>query len=85
MSRSPKNRSGLNQFKQQVIREATGMHIGHLKDVSIEVAKHLNIPLNKTGNRDIQARDAGKIGGFIGGHMVKEMVRMAENELARDH
>lgn len=85
MSRSPKNRNELNQFKQQVISEATGMHIGHPEDVSMEVAKQLNIPLKKTGNGDIRAKDAGKIGGFIGGHMVKEMVRMAQDELAKDH
>lgn len=84
MSGSPKNRNELNQFKQQVISEATGMNIGHSEDVSMEVAKHLDIPLKRTGNGDIQAKDAGKIGGFIGGHMVKEMIRMAQDELAKD-
>lgn len=47
-----------------------------------EVARELGIPLNKGYNGNIRASDAGKIGGAIGGNMVKEMVRMAEQQLA---
>lgn len=46
-----------------------------------EVANELGIPLNKGYNGNITASDAGKIGGAIGGNMVKEMVRMAEQQL----
>lgn len=47
-----------------------------------EIANELGIPLNKGYNGNIKASDAGKIGGAIGGNMVKEMVRMAEQQLA---
>ncbi|WP_220183991.1 alpha/beta-type small acid-soluble spore protein [Thermoactinomyces mirandus] len=84
MSRSQEKRNELNQLKKLIISEVTGRHIQYPEDVSMEVAKQLNIPLKKTGNGDIRATDAGKIGGFIGGHMVKELVRMAQDELARE-
>ncbi len=48
-----------------------------------EIANELGIPLNKGYNGNITASDAGKIGGSIGGNMVKEMVRMAEQQLAK--
>lgn len=72
------------QFKKQVISRWTGKHIQHPDDVSMEVAKQLEIPFHSTGNREIRAKDAGKIGGVIGGNMVKEMVRMAQKELSKD-
>ncbi len=50
-----------------------------------EIANELGIPLNKGYNGNITASNAGKIGGAIGGNMVKEMVRMAEQQLARNN
>ncbi|WP_411844490.1 alpha/beta-type small acid-soluble spore protein [Schinkia azotoformans] len=49
-----------------------------------EIANELGIPLNKGYNGNITASHAGKIGGAIGGNMVKEMVRMAEQQLANN-
>ncbi|WP_458414117.1 small, acid-soluble spore protein, alpha/beta type [Schinkia sp. CFF1] len=46
-----------------------------------EVANELGIPLKKGDNGEMTASDAGKIGGIIGGNIVKEMVQFAEQQL----
>ncbi len=48
-----------------------------------EIAEDLGIPLQKGYNGDITSREAGRIGGRIGGNMVKVMIRMAEEAMAR--
>lgn len=46
-----------------------------------EVAQDLGIPLRRGYNGDLRARDAGAIGGHIGGRMVRIMIRYAESSL----
>ncbi|KKM09022.1 spore protein [Clostridiales bacterium PH28_bin88] len=50
-----------------------------------EVARELGIPLSPGYNGDLPSREAGriggKIGGKIGGHMVRDMIRLAEQQL----
>lgn len=46
-----------------------------------EVAKDLGIPLARGYNGDMRTRDAGAIGGHIGGRMVRIMIRYAESSL----
>jgi hypothetical protein len=77
----PESGPSLDRFKTEVMSEALGTGIRHPEDVKTEVARRLNIPLKKGGNGDLKAEEAGKIGGAIGGRMVKEMVRMAEQAL----
>lgn len=48
-----------------------------------EIAEDLGIPLHKGYNGDMTTREAGRIGGRIGGNMVKVMIRMAEEAMAR--
>lgn len=75
----PEAREGLNKLKGQVIAEK-----GYTVDKSnpdkakYEVARDLRIPLKKGYNGDIKAKNAGKVGGNIGGQMVREMIQMAE-------
>lgn len=53
-------------------------------NVKYEVARSLGIPLQPGYNGGLKAEDAGKIGGPIGGAMVREMVRMAQEQLAKN-
>jgi len=46
-----------------------------------EVADDLGIPLRRGYNGDLRSRDAGAIGGRIGGRMVRLMIRYAESSL----
>ena len=44
---------------------------------------NLGIPLSKGYNGKLTSEQAGKIGGPIGGNMVKEMVRMAQEQMMK--
>jgi small acid-soluble spore protein D (minor alpha/beta-type SASP) len=73
----PGSRDGLNTMKANLF---------HQKDpssVKFEAAKEQGISLNKAYNGGLSSRDAGKVGGKIGGSMVKEMIKMAEESLAK--
>ncbi|UFJ43059.1 alpha/beta-type small acid-soluble spore protein [Brevibacillus humidisoli] len=47
-----------------------------------KVASNLHIPLKKGYNGDLTAHDSGRIGGQLGGKMVKELIRSAQEKLA---
>ena len=47
-----------------------------------EVAEKLGIPLDQGDNGNLPTREAGKIGGTIGGAKVKKLIEMAEEQLA---
>jgi hypothetical protein len=80
----PSAEEEVNQFKKRVVNHALGTNITNPEDVKMEVAKQFDIPLKKRGgNGEIRAEEAGKIGGFIGGNMVKEMIRMAQLSIAK--
>lgn len=53
-------------------------------DVKYEVAGELGIRMNRGGsNGDMKTEDAGHVGGRIGGAMIREMIRMAQEKLAK--
>ncbi|WP_102347143.1 alpha/beta-type small acid-soluble spore protein [Bacillus sp. Marseille-P3661] len=78
----PGARQQVNNLKDQVMQKQ-GFQGG--QDLKYEVADELGIQLNKGYNGNIRANEAGKIGGKIGGNMVKEMIRMAEQQLAQNN
>lgn len=71
----PNARKGLDGLKAQV------SNVSSPDQAKYEVAKDLGILLHSKYNGNLQAKDAGKIGGTIGGSMVKEMIKMAKNQL----
>ncbi|WP_269411646.1 alpha/beta-type small acid-soluble spore protein [Lentibacillus daqui] len=74
----------LEQLKTRVMR-AKGYNVNseHPDDVKYEIAKEEGIPLKEEGNEELTSKQAGKIGGPIGGNMVKEMVKMAQQQMER--
>ncbi|WP_421384737.1 small, acid-soluble spore protein, alpha/beta type [Bacillus salacetis] len=73
----PGARNGLNTMKANLF---------HQKDpsaVKFEAAKEQGVPLSNRYNGELSSREAGKVGGKIGGNMVKEMIKMAEESLAK--
>ncbi len=54
----------------------------HLDQFKYEVANELGINLKPGYNGDMTTREAGRIGGRIGGNMVKVMIRYAEQAMA---
>ncbi|GAA5343928.1 small acid-soluble spore protein alpha/beta type [Planifilum fimeticola] len=79
----PQARGEMDRLKAQVMSRELGTGPMNPGEVKFEVARRLGVPLKPEDNGDLKAAEAGKIGGAIGGHMVKEMVRRAEEALAR--
>lgn len=79
----PGARQGMQTFKADVMKNE-GYHVDPNRpdDVKYEVAKELGIPLEPGNNGNLTTESAGQIGGKIGGSMVREMVRLAQEQLA---
>ncbi|MRG85115.1 alpha/beta-type small acid-soluble spore protein [Salinibacillus xinjiangensis] len=73
----PEARQGLDQLKAKVTNS------NNSGSAKYEIAQEQGIPLNKGYNGNIKAKDAGKIGGQIGGNMVREMIKMAEEQYSK--
>lgn len=80
----PEAREGLNQLKAKVMN-AQGYNVNTTQpdDVKYEIAQELGIPFTNGYNGKLTSEQAGKIGGPIGGHMVKELVKMAQEQLTK--
>lgn len=77
----PEAREELNQLKTRVMKEQ-GYMANDPESIKYEVAEENGIPLTEGYNGKLTAEQAGKIGGPIGGSMVKEMIRMAQQQMA---
>jgi catalase (peroxidase I) len=74
---------GMQRFKAEVMRnEGYAVNPSRPDDVKFEVARQLGIPLQQGYNGELSTEDAGTIGGKIGGSMVREMIRLAQQRLA---
>lgn len=82
--RSKETKRALDNVKTAVMRRE-GYYVppGRPDNVKYEVAQNIGVPLNDQYNGDLRTRDAGRVGGPIGGQMVREMIRLAEQELAQ--
>ena len=74
----------LSQFKGRVMK-ANGYIVDNNNPdyVKYEVAKEQGIALEKGNNGDLTSRQAGKVGGSIGGSMVKEMINIAKEQMKK--
>lgn len=80
----PEARKGLDKLKAEVMKEqGYDVNVENPDNVKFEIADELGIPLSKGYNGKITAEQAGKIGGPIGGNMVREMVRMAQEQMMK--
>jgi small acid-soluble spore protein D (minor alpha/beta-type SASP) len=80
----PGAEEGLKAFKADIMRnEGYAVDPNRADDVKYEVAKELGIPLQSNDNGNLTTKSVGKIGGKIGGTMVREMVRLAKEQLAK--
>ena len=52
-----------------------------LNNMKFEIARELGVNFKQGYNGDLSARDAG----YVGGYMVKRLIRQAENQLAGKH
>lgn len=81
--RSRRRRSPeMQQFMNDVMRNE-GYQVNPQQEVKYAVAKTLGVPLKPEGNGNLTTEQAGKVGGAIGGSMVREMIRMAQESLSK--
>ncbi|MGQ4666778.1 alpha/beta-type small acid-soluble spore protein [Metabacillus halosaccharovorans] len=71
----PESREQVNQLKAKAANSNTA------NEAKFEAAKELGIPLSDGNNGDLTSKQAGKIGGKLGGNMVREMIKLAEQQL----
>ncbi|KMY44404.1 alpha/beta hydrolase [Bacillus sp. FJAT-27916] len=71
----PESREALDRLKAKIA------HTDDPNQAKYEVAKEKNIPLSHGYNGKITAENAGRIGGALGGGMVKELTRLAMEQL----
>lgn len=80
----PESRGALDQFKNQVMANKGYQTDAENPDsVKFEVAEEVGVPLKEGYNGQLTSKQAGKVGGQIGGSMVKEMIRMAQERLKK--
>lgn len=56
-------------------------HVAHPAEAKFKAAAELKIPLRKGYNGALTAHDSGRIGGQLGGKMVQELIRLAQEQL----
>jgi small acid-soluble spore protein D (minor alpha/beta-type SASP) len=79
----PVPHSSIESFKAEVMKnQGYQVNPDQPELVKYEVARTLGVPLRQGDNGHLKTEEAGRIGGQIGGAMVKEMVRMAQERLA---
>lgn len=80
----PEARAGLDQLKSRVMKDK-GYQVNPEKpdNVKYEIAREQDIPLKEGYNGQLTSEQAGKIGGSIGGNMVKEMIKMAQEQMKK--
>ncbi|WP_112180560.1 MULTISPECIES: alpha/beta-type small acid-soluble spore protein [Paraliobacillus] len=71
----PEARIGLDELKAKL------SNVNKEQEAKYEIAKEQGIELTRGYNGEMKAKDAGKVGGSIGGNMVKEMVKMAKENM----
>ncbi|OAB41517.1 alpha/beta hydrolase [Paenibacillus glacialis] len=74
---------GMQAFKADVMkREGYAVDPNLPDDVKYEVAKELGVSLHPGDNGGLTTESVGQVGGKIGGAMVREMIRLAQEQLA---
>jgi small acid-soluble spore protein D (minor alpha/beta-type SASP) len=73
----PEARRGLDQLKAKVVQSQNP------DNAKFEAAEEVGVPLKKGYNGQLTSEQAGKVGGRLGGSMVRELVKMAQENLAK--
>ncbi|KEO83767.1 alpha/beta-type small acid-soluble spore protein [Tumebacillus flagellatus] len=73
----PGAQDALQQLKAQVMNTTS-------EQAKFKSAKEQNIPLTTGDNGNLTAREAGKVGGPIGGQMVKKLIALAQMQMINE-
>ncbi|TLS50218.1 alpha/beta-type small acid-soluble spore protein [Paenibacillus antri] len=79
----PDSRAGMSAFRTEVLRrEGYAVDPSRPNDAKYEVAQSIGVPLERGYNGGLDTEAAGRVGGAIGGLMVRELVKLAQQQLA---
>ena len=73
----PEAREALDKLKAKVANTQDPTN------AKFEAAKEVGVPLTKGYNGRLTSHQAGKVGGRLGGSMVREMVKMAQEQMQK--
>lgn len=73
----PEARAGLDTLKAKVA------HTQNPNNAKFEAAKETGVPLKDGYNGQLTSQQAGQVGGRLGGSMVRELVKMAQENLIK--
>ncbi|WP_010272006.1 alpha/beta-type small acid-soluble spore protein [Paenibacillus senegalensis] len=74
----------IKHFKADVMRkEGYTVDPANPDNVKFEVARRAGVPLRESDNGSLPTQAAGRVGGRIGGPMVREMIRVAQEQLIK--
>ncbi|MDQ0976692.1 small acid-soluble spore protein D (minor alpha/beta-type SASP) [Neobacillus niacini] len=73
----PEARNGLDALKAKVVQTQDP------ENAKFEAAEEVGVPLKKGYNGQLTSHEAGKVGGRLGGSMVRELVKMAQENMAK--
>ncbi|HET7628637.1 MAG TPA: alpha/beta-type small acid-soluble spore protein [Bacillales bacterium] len=80
----PEARDEMDKLKQQVMADqGYPVDPNEPKNTKYAVARQEGVPLKKGYNGDLKAKEAGQVGGNIGGNMVRDLIKRAENSLGQ--
>jgi len=73
----------LDELQTDLISQELGRSFHNKEEAKLELAKELGVPLKAGSNRDLRAEDAGKVGGAMGGRLVKELIARSLQSLEK--
>lgn len=84
----PEARQELDRLKCEVASEQQGLDPQvcslHPNEIKYEVADQIGVPLQKGDNGALTTRQAGKVGGQLGGAVVRRLVEIAQEKLVQE-
>ncbi|HZG56327.1 alpha/beta-type small acid-soluble spore protein [Paenibacillus sp.] len=79
----PDSRAGMAAFRTEVLRkEGYAVDPSRPEEAKYNVAQSIGVPLKRGYNGDLDTEAAGKVGGVMGGLMVRELIKLAQRQLA---
>jgi small acid-soluble spore protein D (minor alpha/beta-type SASP) len=73
----PGAEAGLDELKAKIANS------NNPNTAKFEVAEELGVPLKEGYNGGLTSHQAGKVGGKLGGSMVRELIKMAQENLSK--
>ncbi|WP_047152931.1 alpha/beta-type small acid-soluble spore protein [Aneurinibacillus tyrosinisolvens] len=73
----PEAAKGLDELKAKVANTENPLN------AKFEAAEEVGVPLKKGYNGQLTSKQAGQVGGRLGGNMVKELIKMAQENLSK--